>query len=99
MSDDVVTISSKISEQLRDRIDEIGKGMGISNRSVLVRKALEAFVEGHTSGGIPPLESKTEEDEGNRTLVDEMLGIPQGSAASSRAEEKDGNRRQDNGGY
>lgn len=96
MSDDTVTVSAKVSEQLRDRIDETGKWMGVSSRSILVRQALESFVERHESDGIPPVESKIEGNERKGTGFEEMFGIPQGNAASSRSEEEDRNRRQDN---
>ena len=99
MSDDIVTVSAKLPKGLRDRLDEIGEEVRISNRSVLVRRALESFVERQESDGIPPVESKLEGDERKRTGFDEMFGIPRGNAASSRSEEEDGNRRRDNGGY
>ena len=96
MSDDMVTVSAKLPKGLRDRIDEIGEELGIPNRSILVRMALESFVEWHESDGIPPVESKIEGDERERTGFEEMFGIPQGNAASSRSEEEDRIRRQDN---
>ena len=83
MSDDVVTISAKVPKGLRDRLDEVGEELGISNRSVLVRMALESFVERQEPDGIPPVESKTEGDERKRTGLEEMCGIPQGSGAPS----------------
>ena len=63
MSDDIVTVSAKLPKGLRDRLDEIGEKLGISNRSVLVRMALESFVERQESHGIPHVESKIEGDE------------------------------------
>ncbi|TET90345.1 MAG: hypothetical protein E3J35_06905 [Methanomassiliicoccales archaeon] len=99
MSDDTVTVSAKLPKGLRDRIDEIGEELGIPNRSILVRMALESFVERQESDGIPPVESKIEGDERKHTGFEEMFGIPRGNAASSRSEEEDRNRRQDNGRY
>jgi len=59
----MVTVSAKLPKGLRDRLDEIGEELGISNRSVLVRMALESFVERQESDGIPPVESKLDGDE------------------------------------
>ncbi len=97
MSDETVTVSAKLPEGLRDRLDEIGEELGISNRSVLVRMALGSFVERQESDCIPPVGSKIEGNERKGTGFEEMFGIQRGNAASSRSEEKDGNRRQDNG--
>ena len=83
MSDDTVTVSAKLPKGLRDRLDEVGEELGISNRSVLVRRALESFVERQESDGIPPVESKIEGDERKRAGFEEMCGIPQGSGAPS----------------
>ena len=60
MSGDMVTVSAKVPRALRERIDRIGKDLGISNRSVFIRKALESFVEGHGFSGIPPADSEIE---------------------------------------
>ena len=83
MSDDMVTVSAKLPKGLRDRLDKVGEELGISNRSVLVRRALESFVERQESDGIPPVESKIEGEERKRTGFEEMCGIPQGSRAPS----------------
>ena len=83
MSDDIVTVSAKLPKGLRDRLDEIGEELEISNRSALVRMALESFVERHESDGIPRVESKTEGAERKRMGFEEMCGIPQGSGAPS----------------
>ena len=83
MSDDTVTMSAKVSKDLRDRLDKIGKEMGVSNRSVLLREALESFVEKHRPSGIPTAESEIG-DEGEECIgLEEMCGIPQGSGAPS----------------
>ncbi|MEE9341947.1 MAG: ribbon-helix-helix domain-containing protein [Thermoplasmata archaeon] len=97
MSGDMVTVSAKLPKGLRDRLDEIGEELGISNRSVLVRMALESFVERHEPDGIPSVESKTEGAERKRTGFEEMFGIPRGNAASRQGKEEDGDRRRDNG--
>ncbi|MCK5291395.1 MAG: ribbon-helix-helix protein, CopG family [Thermoplasmata archaeon] len=62
MSDDIVTVSAKVPKQLRDRIDEIREELEISNRSVLVRRALISFVKRHVSVGIPHVEFDIEEE-------------------------------------
>lgn len=93
MSDDTVTVSAKVSKQLRDKIDEIGKKIGISNRSVLVRKALESFVEGRVFSGIPTIESSTTERGSARIAIEEILGIPQQQAIL--AEEEGGEESKD----
>ncbi len=67
MSDNMVTVSAKLPKGLRDRLDEVGEELGVSNRSVLVRGALESFVERQGSDGIPPVESRLEGDERKRT--------------------------------
>ena len=83
MSDDTVTVSAKVSKGLRDRLDKIGKEMGVSNRSVLLREALESFAEKHRPSGIPTAESGIG-DEGEECIgLEEMFGIPQGSGAPS----------------
>ncbi|MCK5291738.1 MAG: ribbon-helix-helix protein, CopG family [Thermoplasmata archaeon] len=62
MSDDTVTVSAKLPEGLRDGLDEIGEELGISNRSLLVRRALELYVERHATVGIPHEESDVGEE-------------------------------------
>ncbi len=62
MLSDTVVVSAKVSKGLRDRLDEIGKELGISNRSILVRRALELYVERHASVGIAHEESDVGEE-------------------------------------
>ncbi len=62
MPNDTVVVSAKVSKALRDRIDEIREELEISNRSVLIRRALISFVERHVSVGIPHVESDIEEE-------------------------------------
>ncbi|MCK4366813.1 MAG: hypothetical protein KAW84_02560 [Thermoplasmata archaeon] len=88
MSDDLVTISAKVPRGLRDKLDGIGDDLRLSNRSVLIRKALESFVESRESVGIPPVESKIDA-RAKRILADrEMLGIPRGNETSSSTSEE-----------
>lgn len=93
MSDRKVTISAKIPEGLRDKIDNIGREWGITNRSVLLRKALEAFAEKHGLSGIPTTESKIGEGDREGIGLKETCGIPQESGDSSSRNRRDEERR------
>lgn len=93
MSDDIVTVSAKLPKGLRDRLDEVGEERGISNRSVLVRKALESFVESHEGVGIPPVESKIDARAKRKQADRVMLGIPrENETSSSTSEEGNGEK-------
>lgn len=88
MSDDLVTISAKVPRGLRDKLDGIGDDLRLSNRSVLIRKALESFVESHESVGIPPVESKIDARAKRKHTDRVMLGIPRENEASSSTSEE-----------
>ena len=73
MPSDEVVVSARVPKALRDRIDEIVKELGISNRSVLVRRALISYVERHAYVGIPHTESDIEEEGGDATVERERF--------------------------
>lgn len=59
---DTVGISVKVPESLRDRMDEVGEGLGSSGRSILAGRAVVLCVERHASICIPRAASAIEEE-------------------------------------
>lgn len=59
---DTVAISVKVPESLRDRMDEVGEGLGTSGRSILAGRAVVLCVERHASIRVPRATSVIEEE-------------------------------------
>jgi len=88
MSGDTVTVSAKLPRDLRDGIDDIGKELAISSRSIPVRKAPESSVEEHGLSGIPTVDSEV--GGGRKEIgIEEIASIPQENTNSSERRGKE----------
>lgn len=86
MEEDVVTISAKVKKGFQNRLDQIGRELGVSNRSHVIRSSLEYFVDSYESGRIPAIFRISKEDDGSgrlRTKVSVFPGIRLRSAGKS----------------
>ncbi|MEE9506334.1 MAG: hypothetical protein V3V98_04220 [Thermoplasmata archaeon] len=94
MSEDVVTISAKVKKDFQNRLDQIGKELGVTNRSNIIRSGLEYFVDAYDLGRIPAIFPISKEDDGSgqlRTKVSVYPGMPPHRAIKS--EETSGDSR------
>jgi hypothetical protein len=94
MEEDMVTISAKVKKDFQNRLDQIGRALGVMNRSNVIRSGLEYFVDSYESGRIPAIFRISKEDDGSgrlRTKVSVYPGIHPRRAGKS--EEKGGDSR------
>lgn len=76
MEEDVVTVSAKVKQDFRNRLDQIGKELGVTNRSNIIRSGLEYFVDAYDLGRMPAIFRISKEDDGSGRLRTEDSVYP-----------------------